>query len=324
MSLQVFQSARAALEATRGTSLTPTRILYAEVFEHGQEIRAIRPESQTGTYEGFKQLPTTGVESNTFHESGRESFEDLVWHANMFFAPLGTASGTAGAAYTYSFEPSGTADNIKTATVQMGWTDTIATTPGVQISHVIGENLTLHWEKGDEGGVTFDATYLTAGTATQITAFTGSLSARTTTPMSSLTTSVSLDAATIGATVDTNVIAVDWTLSLSPVPFYSLNNSAGPTATYRPKHRTWTAQITRQYASGTEWSIYQTKALRKVRILSTATNGTATVDLYGVYDGPREWSEVDGIITEVLTLVPGGTADPSFRASVITTAGTLV
>lgn len=323
MSLQVFQTARAALEATRGTPATPTRILYAEVFEHGQTIQTIRPETLTGTYEGFPTA-STGYEENTFHESGRESFEDMVWRANLFFAPLGTASGTAGAAYTYAFEPSGTADNVKTMSVQMGWNDTIGTAaPGVSLSYLLGETLTYHWEKNDEGGVTFDATYLSAGTATQGTAFTGVGTARATTLMSALTTTVSLDATTIGSTVDTSVTAVDWTLQLQPVPFRSLNGSAGATAVYRPKHRTWTAQITRQYANKTEWSIYQTKALRKVRILSTATGGTAQIDLYGVYTN-REWSEVDGIVTEVLTLEPGGTADPSFRASVVTTFGTLI
>lgn len=328
MSLQVFQSARAALEATRGTALTPTRILYAESFVHGQEIKTVRPETLTGSYEGFPAA-STGVETNTYAESGRMTFEDLVWYANMFIAPLGTASGTATLAYTYTFSPSGTADNLKTATVQMGWNDTIGTAaPGVSLSYVIGDTLHLHWEKSDDGALTFDANYLTAGTATQLTAFTGSLSARTTTPISTYKTTTFLDATTIGTTADTNVVSVDWTLNLNPVPFYALDNTAGPKSVYRPKHRTWTATIRRQYANATEWNIYQTKAARKVRIVSlgaalSGTFYTAQLDLYGVWTG-RTWTDVDGIITEDLTLEPGGTVDPSFNMVVVTSAGTLV
>ncbi len=329
MSLQVFTSARAALEATRGTGVTPTRIIYGQSFTHEQLVAAIRPEELRNNYEGFWQS-SAGKEENTFGMSGRASFDDLVWHYNMFIAPLGTASGTASTAYTYAFTPSGTADNVKSASIQLGYADTIATAPGVSLVGVVGDTLHLHWEKNDDGAMTFETTYKSIGTATQITAFTGSLSDRVTTPVSMNATRVTLDATTIGTTADSNVVAVDWTLNLNPVPFYALNNTAGASALYRPSHRTWTATITRQYANDTEWDIYQSKAERKVRILSigpalSGTFYTSQLDLYGVYTN-RSWSDVDGIITEELTLEPyvdtaAGTV--SFAAQIVTSSGTL-
>lgn len=329
MALQVFTQARGGLEATPGTPVTPTRILYAEQFTHEQTISTVRPETLRNNYEGFFSA-STGVETNTYTEQGRMSFDDWIWYCNQFVAPLGTASGTAGAAYTFTFTPSGTADNVKRATIQLGFADTIATAPGVQLAGVVGNTLNLHWEKNDDGALTYQANYFTAGTATQITAFTGSLSDRTVNPVSMFSTQVTLDASTIGTTVDSNVVAMDWTLNLNPVPFYALNNSAGASAVYRPQHRTWTATITRQYANDTEWDIYQTKAERKVRIISlgNALGGTfykAQLDLYGVYTN-RVWADVNGIITEQLTLEPyadtaAGTI--SFQAVGIVGFGTL-
>lgn len=329
MALRVFTSARAGLEATPGTGVTPTRIIYGEQFTHEQTVATIRPEELRNNYEGFFSS-AAGPERNTFGMSGRMSFDDAVWHANMFIAPLGTASGTAGAAYTYTFTPSGTADNVKRASVQLGYADTIATAPGVSLVGVVGNQFHLHWEKNDDGALTFDTDYFTAGTATQITAFTGALSDRSTTPTSMFKTLVTLDATTIGTTSDSAVISVDWTLNLAPVPLYTLNNSAGATATYRPNHRTWTATIRRQYSNDTEWDIYQSKAERKVRILSIGpalggTFYTVQLDLYGVYTD-RKWSDVDGIITEDLTLEPyadTGAGTISHQMVVVTSLGTL-
>jgi len=113
---------------------------------------------------------------------------------------------------------------------------------------------------------------------------------------------------TIGTTTDSAVTAVDFTLSLNPQPFYALDGTVAAQAIYRPAHRTWTAQITRQYNAVSEFSAFQAKTIRKVRVLTTGpVLGTSTYlvqqDMYGVYTA-RDWAEVNGIVTEVLTLEP--------------------
>jgi hypothetical protein len=249
---------------------------------------------------------SAGPERNTFGMRGRVSYDDLPWLGNLFFKAI--ASGTGGGdPYTWTFLPTLTSDDVKTATVQLGYSDTIgASAPATKLNYLMGQTLTLNWEKNDDGAVTFDAQFLSAKAASQITAFTGTLTDRSVTLASCNNTTVYSDpgAGTIGATADNYVIAVEWTLDLGPVPLYTLDGTTGALAMYRPNHRTWTASITRQYANDTHWDDYVDKTTQKIRVKTIASASRQfQVDLYGTYTA-REWSEVDGIITEVLTLEP--------------------
>lgn len=321
MALRVFTSARAALEVTRGTDLTPTRIIYGEEFTHEQDRQTIRPTELNNSYEA-NRTAAAGVETNTLTIGGRMSYTDAIWWANLFVAPLASGTG-AGADKTWAFVPSLTSDDVKTATVQLGYADTIAAAPGVKLNYCLGNTFNLHFEKNDDGAITFDGSFFIGAAATQITAFTGSLSDRTTVPMSANNTVVTLDAATIGTTTDSNVVSVDWTLDLGPVAFYALDGTTAANAIYRPNPRTWTATIVRRYANDNEWDRYVDKAERKVRIRTTgatlgSSNYRSTLDLYGVYTG-RTWADVDGIITEELTLEPyyDTTATRSFSWEIV-------
>jgi hypothetical protein len=303
MALRIFTSARAALETTRGTPVTPTRIIYFEEATHGQDVQTIRP-TELGGYEAHKTA-SAGVETNTLELAGRMSYTDLIWYGNLFVAPLASGTG-AGADKTWLFTPSTTSDNLKTATVEIGYSDTIATASGARLPFCLGNTLNLHFEKNDDGAVTFSASFFIGAAATDITAFTGSLSDRTTVPMSSNNTLVYVDATTIGTTPDTNFVSADFNLELGPVQFLALDGTTAANAIYRPNPRTWSCTLRRRYADATEKTIYKSKAERKVRIRTTgaalgSSNYRATLDLYGVYTG-REYSDVDGIITEDLTL----------------------
>lgn len=307
MALRVFTSARAAFESVRGTDLTSTRLIYAEEFSTEQTFRTVRPEELRNSYEGWFSA-SAGVETNTFHMAGRMSYDDMIWYGNLFFGPL--ASGTGGGAdKTWTFPISNSADNVKTAKIELGYADTIdATHPATRLNYVLGSTLNLHYEKNDDGALTFAADFLAASSATQISAFSGSLSDRTVIAASAAATAVYLDASTIGTTADTNVQSVDFTLDLQPVPYYGLNGSNAATAVYRPNHRKWTATIVRQFANDTEWDIYVSKAERKMRLRTTGpalggSNYKIDLDLYGVYTN-RTWSDTDGIITETLTMEP--------------------
>jgi hypothetical protein len=315
VALKVFTSARAALESVRGTDLTPTRIIYAEEFTHGQEVATIRPAERRNSYSPVFSA-SAGPERNTFGMSGRLSYDDAIWFGNLFFKAV--ASGTGGGdPYTWTFLPTNTSDDLKTATVQLGYADTIgASAPGIKLNYCIGQTLTLRWEKNDDGAVT--AQFLSAKAATQITAFTGSLTDRSVTLASCNNTIVYSDpGGTIGTTADNNIIAVEWTVDLGPVPLYTLDGTTSAYAVYRPNHRTWTASITRQFANDTHWDDYVDKTEQKIRVKTSSTaSREISLDLYGTYTG-REWADVDGIVTEVLTLEPiynaTATADHIFK-----------
>lgn len=306
MALEVFQSGRAALESTRGTDLTPTRIIYFESATEEQTVATIRPMEHRGQYSPVYSA-AAGPESNVLGFQGRMSYDDAIWWLNLF--AKGVASGTgAGADKTWTFLPSQTTDDVKTATIQLAYSDTIATAPGYKYNGCFGQSFGLHFEKNDDGAILFNAALLVQKPATSLTAFTGSLTDRTTIPISANTTQVYIDSSTIGSTADPKVISVDWTVNLAPTPLYTLDGTTAPQAMYRPTYRTWTATIVRQYNAGAERGYYADKTIRKVRVKSVGgalggSNYSFQMDLYGVWTA-RRTASVDGIITEELQLDP--------------------
>jgi hypothetical protein len=300
--MQVFTSARAALEVTRGTAITPTRIIYAEDFSLQHEVATIRPEEQRASYEGwFAAQP--GPEKSMVTMQGRASYEDLIWHLNHFGKALASASSGAPPSAVWIFTPTNTSDDVKTHCLQLGDAAAIATSPGISLSYGMGMTLNLHYEKNADGALTFNAQYLYAKALTQITAFTGALSDRVTTPISCNNTVVKIDTTTIGTTTDSLCTAVDFTVDLQPVPLYTLDGTLAANSVQRPNHRGWTCQITRQYNAATEFSAYQAKTVRKVRVLTTNSTNIVQHDMYGVWTA-RTYADVNGIVTEVLTLEP--------------------
>ncbi len=257
--------------------------------------------------------------------TGRVSYDDLIWHANMFYKAVASGTG-AGADKLWTFTPTNSSDDVKTHTLQLGDLAAISTSPGVQLNYGMGQTFNIHYEKNDDGAATFSASYLYAKALTQITAFTGSLSDRVTVPVSCNNTLVKIDTATIGTTTDSLVTAVDFTLDLSPAPFYSLDGTLAAQAVYRPNHRTWKCEITRQYNAATEFTAYVAKTVRKVRVLTTggalgSTNYIVQQDMYGVWTD-RKYADVDGIVTEVLTLEPVFDTTSSTSTSLLVTNAT--
>lgn len=305
MALKVFTSARAGLEVTRGTNLTPTRLIYAEEFGFEQDVATIKPDEMRNSYNP-NYSATAGPERNALTAKGRMSYDDMIWWGNLFFK--GVASGTGGGAdKTWTFLPTATSDDVKTATIQLGYADTIASAPAIELGYCMGDSLTLHFEKNDDGAITFDARLISPEALTQITAFTGALSDRTTVPASANGTTIYADqASAIGTTVDTTFVSLDFRLNLGPVPLYTLNGSTAATNAYRPNHRRWEATLVRQFTSDLYWDDYTDKTVQKIRARTLgavlgASNYKIDLDLYGVVTNRRN-ADVDGIITEELTL----------------------
>lgn len=322
MALKVFTSCRGALESVRGTDLTPTRLIYAEEFIWEQEVATIRPTELRNSYAPvFGASP--GPERNRLTMRGRVSYEDMAWLGQLFFKSV---AGTGVNPYVYTFLPTLTSDDVKTLTVQLGYADSIASTPGIKLNGLIGESLNVHWEKNDDGAMTYTAVFTTALAATQITAFTGTLTDRTTTFASCNNTTVYSDpGGTIGATADDSFISVDWTLNLNPVALYTLNATTAAEGMYRPQHRTWSATVTKKFETDGHWDDFQDKTVQKYRV-KTTTGASAIIqaDFYGSYTA-RTSADVDGIGTEELTLeqVYDATSTSDFNWVVTNTVATI-
>lgn len=320
MALRTLLTARAGLESTRGTSVTPTRLVYFEDGSHSQEIATIRPPERRASYfEAFRSY--AGIERNTLEFSGDVTYDDLIWWANLHVKAVASGTG-ASADKTWAFAPSATTDDLKSATVQFGYADGIgATRPAWEVEHVLGDELTLTWTKGE--AVRFASRLMTPEAAEQISAFTGSLSDRTTVSALGTTTAVYIDPSTIGTTADANVIEASFTLNNGFAYLDTLNGTNVAKDLLRPSPRTWRLELTRYYADDTERDAYVAKTLRKIRIQTTgpalgSSNYRIRLDTYGIIDSV-ETADVDGMGTERITILPqyDATATTDFSLEVV-------
>lgn len=314
MAVHILRSARAALEVTRGTDLTPTRLLYFDQADHQQDIKTIRPQQLRNSYFGWYSA-TVGTELNTVKQSGILSYDDMIWYANCHIKAVAAGVG-AGADKLWTFVPSAATDDLKSATIQLGYTDGLgATAPAVKVNGLLGDVLVLKWDKAGDGIVTFDSTMIGTSAAAQITAFTGALTDRVVTLASAINTQVYIDTTTIGTTTDFAVMDATWTLNNGYKPLFTLNNATNPTALLRPSARAWKLDVTRYYgiyggaaSADAEWDAYIAKTVRKVRIKTVgatlgATNYIIQLDLYGVYTAMSN-AETNDFGVQKFTLEP--------------------
>lgn len=255
-----------------------------------------------------------------------------VTGASTFTIPVNVSVGGTGGTFTkaninWAFLPTSASDDIKSALIQIGYSDGIGSgQPAAQLPYCLGDELTLKWEKTGDGLVTFDSKMVTPSALTQISAFTGSLSNRTVHLATADTTTVKVDATTIGTTADNYWIDATWTLNNGFKNLYTLNGTTAAQDTFRPTARVWKLDGSRYYGgtvADTEWDAYIAKTPRKIRINTTGASlgGAAyglTLDVYGVYTN-MTWAEVDGLGVQRFTLEPlyDTTATTDFRLDVV-------
>jgi hypothetical protein len=301
MAVRTLFQARAGLETTRNTGVAPTRRVYFTEAAHTQDVGTISPSELRNSYFGnFRHYQ--GIERNSIEISADGTYDDLIWYLNLHVKAV--AAGTGGAAdKTWAFVPTASSDDLKSATVEFGWTDsaTLWSLPGC-----LGETLNLAFRKGETLGVT--STLLSAKGAAQIGAFTGTGTDRDTVSVVGTGMQVWIDTTTIGTTLDANVNEVDFNLTNGFAHRDALDGTNVAQELKRPNPRSWTLTTSRYFGSDTELDAYVAKTLRKVRIRAPgpALGGTAynlTLDCYGVWEA-HAWSEVDGLIYAGLTLRP--------------------
>lgn len=319
MSLKIFKSARAGLEAARGTDTTPVSALEFETAFHQQAVQTIRPLTLRGSYNGYLSA-AAGTETNTFEMSGALSYDMAIWLANTHIKAVAGGVKGVGIDYLWTFLPTAASDDIKSASVQIGYSDGIgAGQPAVKLNYCLGDELELTWDKSGDGTVLYKSKMVSPLAATQISAFTGTATAIGATYLpSASTTAVTVDTTTIGSTADTYWDSLTFTLTNGFKNLYTLNNTTAATATFRPGPRNWKLTGSRYYQSKTEWDAYVAKTKRKIRIKSLGpVIGSSTywinLDLYGVYT-EMTWDEKDDLGFQTFTLEPlyDGTATADF------------
>ena len=320
MPVQTLYSVRGALEATRGTPVTPTRFLYAQTFTPHQAIATIRPRELRNSFEPAYR-GYAGIERNTIECGGDFQFDQQAFWMSM--AIKGGLTGTGGAAdKSWAFTPSVATDDLKAASLQYGYADGIsATQPAWELDYSMIDEYKLTWVKGED--LMWSARIVSPEGATQISAFTGALSDTTQITALGKDTQVFIDSTTIGTTADANIAEAEWTLTNGLVLRDTLNNTNVAAALDRPQPRLWTLTLKRFYINDTERDLYVSKTLRKIRIrtVGPALGGTTyklDLDLYGKIDNIDD-DEIEGVGAETITVLPeyDATATASFAAVLV-------
>ena len=306
MSLKTLTSARTAIEPSRGSVTTCTRLLYAADMSWNQTIGTITPAELRNTYyPGFRSYP--GLENAAFTFSGDVVYDDMAFWMSM--AVKGGVTGTGAAdGKTWAFTPTAASDDLKSFTLEASWVDNLAVYgnrwPGVMV-----DEFGLKWEK--DKAVAWNAKCTTFKPAVAITAYTGgALSDRTSVTALGTTAVVTIDAAggTIGTTPDSSVVSAEFTLKNQLVELNTLDGTAVGQALYRPKPRDVQLKLTRYLSSIAELTAYIGKTERKIRVKTTgpAINAgfySLALDFYGI-PTDHKWADVNGLIVEEVTYDP--------------------
>lgn len=294
-----LEQLRGAIETSEGTATTPTRILYAGPpgnFDPSGLIKraTIEDRRAAGTRTSLRGT-YSGIESSDFTISNMPvSYQDIGWWLSLI-APTGATAPTVvdTSAYTRTWTPAeGTAVNTYgagggyyTANLQYSSLDFASTLvyklPAMRVS-----NLTLRWDKrasGTDTGVMADISLMMSkGTATQGTAFDGSLSHTTPTLVLGNQVTSYMDSAStaLGTTGDTQITSATFSLDL-PVTFHDgFDGQNGHTSAHYAQQWVPTATITRRFSDKTEFTAYIARTTRAIRLAaegdvvgaSTATN----------------------------------------------------
>jgi hypothetical protein len=294
VTVEVLASARAALEATRGVGGTPTRLLY---FRPGgmtlnQAVGTISPTEAWAKYAPYRRH-YAGLERSGFSMAGDVTFDDFIWQLNTAVKAVPSGVITDTSAYTWTFLPTETSDDIKSALIQFSYGDFISTWGG-SLAGCIVNHLTVHWTKNvadDETGLSYTAELMSAAGVTQLTAFTGALSDRSITSAVGPNWQAYVDTATIGSTPDTRITEATYELENGYVYRDGADNTGHAIEIVRGAKRITSLTYQRYFNSKAELDAYIAKTVRKVRLLvegavvgaATAKN-TVKLDYYGVID----------------------------------------
>lgn len=262
MAVEVLASARTALETTRGTTVaTATRILYFDKATHTQDVATIEPVDSRGGYQRlYRAYP--GLEVNSFELEGDLTYEAATLLGQLAVGSVTAGTITAGTAFSWTFVPIGTADTNRSVTMEYSYSDLLATV-GWRIPGLVIDEWTLTFEK--DKPVTYKAKMLTAGTATTITAFTGSLTDRTEVTAIGPAWLSYIDTTTVGSTGDTRVQKAEFTVKNNYKVRYGADGNRSGIELVKAGVREAQLKISRYFNDTTEYTAYMNKSTRLLR-----------------------------------------------------------
>ncbi len=313
MPIHLLNSARAALESARGTPITPTRILYFKEGSLTQDVGTIIPSESWASFEPNRRA-YAGLERNTLAFAGDATYQQIIEWLNLAVDAEASGSVVDTSAYTWAFLPVHTSDALKSATIETAWTDLLSVV-GWRIPGCIANKLSITWTKsvgGEETGVTYAVELMTAYGATQITAFTGTLSdvAMTSALGNGTKTFVNTTASAFGTTADTRINQVTWEVDNGFAYRDGFDATSTAIEIVRTKKRMAKLTAQRYFNDKTELDAYIAKTIRRIRVITEgAVVGAATakntiqLDYAGVAQA-HGVADVDGLVYANIDFAP--------------------
>lgn len=312
-----LEQLRGRIEVSEGAGGTATRILFTGPAGNIDPSDIKKRETiEDRSLRGFRTpliATYSGLESTMLRLTNIPmAYETIGWWLSLVAPTGGVVPGTVdSSAYTRTFTPdeSTTLNTYGTgyysAYLEYAPTDLASTIvrsmPAMRVTQ-----LAFNFSKrasGVDTGATMDLTLeMSQGTATNGTAFTGSLTASTPTLILGNQITSYVDTSTIGSTGDTNVTTVTFNLD-SPLSYHDgFDGNPQHTSAHLATQWTPTLTMSRKFSDLTELNAYTARTTRKIRLqaLGDIVGATTAVnefryDFYGVPTDHRQ-TEIDGLV----------------------------
>lgn len=315
MALHVLASARAGLESTRGTAVTPTRLLYFKPggATHAQEVGTLIPEEAWASYTPNRRA-YAGLERNRLTFEGDLTYTDAIWPMNLAVDAEASGSVTDTSAYTWTGLPVHTSDALKSATVEFAYADLLSTV-GWRLPGCLGNSWEITFTKpasGGDTGVSHKLELITASPATQITSFGGSLSDRTLVSATGnqIKSYINGTGSAFGTTADTRVNQATFRVNNDYRFRDGFDGTGNAIELVRGAKRGSRLTMQRYFNDKTELDAYIAKTSRRIRIIAEgAVIGAATakytvqLDFGGVADVHAS-ADSDGMVYANIEYAP--------------------
>lgn len=298
----ILLQAQAAIEVTRGTDLAATRKVYAQFTP--SVVRPLSPfRNTTGTYHGRRRA-SYGRTKVSLSASDEATYQDLPWWFQLCLKGGVTGVDDGSGAYTYTFTPTITSDDLKSITLELGDSGN-----PYQSSQVMVNSWTLRMDADNDAEPAWMLDLELIGRDWSTTTFTAAIGDRTTEPILARGTKLYIDdgGGTMGSTQKTGTL-----ISCSITGNNNLTYKAfAEDTTYVAANKvgrgeqTFDAQFTFEFADDTEFAKFRSTVPAERLIRLEQSGGTAIhttvyprmrLDMWGYWSSWSRGTRVNNLV----------------------------
>lgn len=308
---KILQKVQAGLESSRGVNVAATRKVYAQLTS--KYARALQKYADSsGTYHA-RRRPSYARAKPSHTAVDIATFEDLPWWLQMALKGGVTGVGDAGApqAYLYTFNPTITADDLKSATFEFNESGN-----PYESAQMMATKLTMRMDSDNDNEPCWMIDLDLMARDWETTTFTPALVDRSTEPILARGTKLFIDnaAGTIGTTQVNGALISASAVIQNNLVFKAFAEDTVYVAVGRVgrKEQTIDLQLTFEFDNDTEFANYRSISTPQQRLIRLQSDGSQihatpntpkqmNLDVYGFYDS-WDMGDRDGNLTATMNL----------------------